>query len=95
MTEERITQTEDQLGNTHTTHVVHDDGDRSGGAGKWVFLIILALAVVVAVVLLSRPDASEIAANNAVTEAAGEVGEAAGQIGNAAEEAADAVTQGN
>lgn len=90
MTEERITRTEDELGNTHTTHVVHDD-HRGGGAGKWVFLIILALAVVVAVVLLSRPDASEIAANNAVAEAAGEVGEAAGQIGSAAEEAADAV----
>lgn len=92
MTEERITRTEDTQGNTHTTHIVSEDGERGGGSGKWVFLIILVLAIVVAVVLLNRTDASEVAANNAVAEAAGEVGEAAGQIGEAAENAADAVS---
>lgn len=92
MAEERITQTEDHQGNTHTTHIVSDSGSE-GGSTKWMFLIVLALALGVGAYLLSQGNAAEIAKDNAIAEAANEVGEAAGQVGEAAEGAAAEVEE--
>lgn len=92
MTEERITETTDASGNTHTTHVVSDR--ESGGSAKWVFLLILVVAIGAAVYFFTQTNASEIAKDNAVAEAAGDVGEAAGQVGEAANDVADSVTGG-
>ena len=96
MTEERITETTDSRGNTHTTRVIHDNGaERSGGGmAKWAFLIVLVVALAVGGYLLTQTNASEIARNDAIADAAQDVGNAAGQVGDAAEDAANTVTQG-
>ena len=62
MTEERITETTDSQGNTHTTHIVHEGGS-GGGAAKWVFLLILVVAVAVGAYVMTQTNASEIQAN--------------------------------
>lgn len=91
MTEERIITTQDERGNTHTTHTVTEGSD-GGGAFKWVVLLLLVAVIAVGAYLLTQTNASEIARDEAITDAANQVGEAANQIGEAAEDAADAVT---
>lgn len=93
MSDERITETTDSNGNTHTTRVINT-GDSSGGGAKWFFLIILLVAVGAGLYIFSQSSASDMMANNAVAEAANDVGDAANQVGDAAEDAADAVTGG-
>lgn len=95
MTEERITRTTDTVGNTHTTHIVDDRNTGSGGMGKWVFLLILIAALAVGGYLLTQTNASEVAKDNAVAEAAGDVGNAAGEVGNAARDVADDIAGGD
>lgn len=94
MTEERITTTEDDRGITHTTHVVSDRRSSDGGSGKWLFMIVLVIAVALVAYFLMQPSASEIAKDTAITDAANQVGDAAGQVGEAAENAADNVAGG-
>ena len=89
MTEERITKTQDEQGNTHTTHVVSDSG---GGSAKWVVLLLIVALVAVGAYFLTQTNASEIAANTAIEDAANQVGEAAGQVGDAAQDAAESVS---
>ena len=93
MTEERITETTTPSGNTHTTHTVVTDDRRSGsgGSGKVILLILLVGLAAVAAWFFSQQNASEIARDNAVAEAADSVGEAAGQVGDAAQNAGDAI----
>ncbi|QZD89868.1 hypothetical protein K3148_00135 [Qipengyuania aurantiaca] len=92
MTEERITETTDTAGNTHTTHtVVTDNERRSGGGTSWGILILLAVLAIGAFVIFSQMSDAEVAKDNAVAGAANEVGEAAGQVGEAAQNAGDAV----
>ncbi|MCA1661041.1 MAG: hypothetical protein LC648_02280 [Novosphingobium sp.] len=88
MTEERITEVETPSGNTHTSHTVVDR-DRGGGSG-WLIAIILILALLIGGYFLMRGTDSEVARDNAVAEAAGDVGDAAQKVGDAAE---DAVTK--
>ena len=90
MTEERITQTTDPQGNTHTTHTI-ETGSSEGGAAKWAFLLILVIGLAGGAYLLTRTSDAEIARDNAITEAANEVGEAANQVGEAAQDAADSL----
>lgn len=95
MTEERITTTEDPDGRTHTTHTtVIDDGERRGrtGAGTWVLLLILLLAVIAGIYFFSGVTDAQANKDNAIANAADQVGGAAEQVGNAAESAADKVT---
>ena len=98
MTEERITEIRDpDTGNTHTTHTVISDGDRargSGGAG-WLIAIVLIVALVAGFFLFSNMSGSEAAKDNAIAEAASNVGDAAQQAGNAVEDAAKKVGDGN
>lgn len=89
MAEERITETETPTGNVHTTHtVVTDDGARRGGSG-WLIALVLIVAAIAAFYLFSRQSDSEIARDNAVAEAAGQVGDAAQDVGDAAKDAVD------
>lgn len=89
MTEERITETETPAGNTHTTHtVVTDDGARRGGGGSgWLIALVLVLVAVAGIYLFSQQTGAETAKDNAVAQAASEVGDAANQVGEAAQNA--------
>ena len=90
MTEERITETETPSGNTHTTHtVVTDDGARRGGGSGWLIALALLVLALVGFYLFSQQSGSEIAKDNAIAEAAGDVGNAAENVGEAAKEAVD------
>ncbi|TMM49760.1 hypothetical protein [Qipengyuania marisflavi] len=92
MTEERITETTTDTGDTHTTRTVITDGEpRSGGGGSWIWMLLLLVAVVAGIYFFSQMSDAEVAKDNAVTEAAGQVGEAANQVGEAAQNAGDAV----
>lgn len=91
MTEERITETTDSAGNTHTTHTVVSDTDRRSGGTSWGILILLAVLAIGAFVIFSQMSGAEVAKDNAVAGAAGDVGEAAGQVGDAAQNAGEAV----
>lgn len=92
MTEERITRTENPDGTTSTTHttVISERGE-SGGAGRWMFVILLLAALAIGAYFLSTMTGAEVAKDNAVAEAASEVGAAADQIGEAAGNAGEAV----
>ncbi|MCT2558106.1 hypothetical protein N0B51_03840 [Tsuneonella sp. YG55] len=91
MTEERITETRDPVtGDTHTTHTVITDGEtRSGGGSGWLIAIVLIIAVIAGVFIFSNMSGSEVAKDNAIENAANNVGEAAQQVGDAAQDAAD------
>jgi hypothetical protein len=92
MVEERITEVETPSGGTHTHTTVVSDRPRSGGAAMWLIVLLLIVVAAVAVFYLSGMSGAEVAKDNAVAEAAGEVGDAAQQVGDAAQDAADAVT---
>ncbi len=94
MAEERITEVETPSGDTHTTHTIVTDGDtRSGGGGSgWLIAIVLLIAVVAGIWFFSGMSNSETNKNNAIANAADDVGAAAKQAGNAVENAADNVT---
>ena len=85
MTEERITETETPDGRTHTTHTtVINDGERRGGGGAtWLILLVVLVLAAVAIWFFTQQSNSEIAANNAVENAANDVGAAATQAGEA------------
>lgn len=92
MTDERITETRDDTGNTHTTRtIVTDREPRKSSTGTIVLLVIIALLAVGAYVIFNQVGDSEIAANDAMSDAAGQVGDAAGQVGDAAQDAADQI----
>ena len=86
MTEERTTRVEQPSGNVHTHTTVIKDGNRS--RRNWpVVLIVLVLATVAVWVFFSMSGA-QVNRDNAIADAAGEVGAAADQVGDAAENAA-------
>ena len=91
MTEERVTEVRTPEGDTHTTHTtVVSDEPRRGGSG-WVIAIVLLLAIIVGVWAFSTMGGSEIAKDEAIADAAGDVGDAAQSVGDAAQDAADNV----
>lgn len=92
MVEERIT-TVDTPEASHTTTIVHDGDSRGSGGAVWMFGIVLLIAVLAAVYFLSTRSDSEAVKDNAIANAAGEVGEAASKVGNAAEDAANNVAK--
>jgi|GEM_PF-689445 len=95
MTEERTTKVEDADGSTHTTTtIVHDNAASGGGSGRWVLLIVLLIAVCAAIWFLNGMSGAEIAKDNAVAEAAANVGDGAQQAGDAVQDVADEVTDG-
>lgn len=91
MTEERITETTDAAGNTHTTHTVMSDGAPRGGGTSWVVLLLVVVVAAVGIWFLTQTSGAEVAKDNAVADAATEVGAAAGEVGEAAQGAGEAV----
>lgn len=89
MVEERVTEVETPSGNTHThTTVVSDGGGRGSGA-TWLIVLLLIVVAGVAIWFFSGMSGSETAKDNAIAEAAGDVGDAAQKAGDAAQDAAD------
>ena len=96
MTEERITEVETPTGDTHTTHTIVTDGEpRRGGGSGWLIAIVLIVAVIAGIWFFSGMSNSETAKDNAIANAADNVGAAAEQAGNAVENAADNVSKDN
>jgi hypothetical protein len=91
MTEERITETTDAAGNTHTTHTVVSDGATSRGGTNWGIILLVLVVAIVGIFFLTQMNSAEVAKDNAIAGAANEVGEAAGQVGDAAQNAGEAV----
>lgn len=91
MAEERITETTDSAGNTHTTHTVVTDGETKSSGTSWGLIIILLVLAIGAFVIFSQMSGAEVAKDNAVAEAANSVGDAAGEVGEAAQGAGEAV----
>lgn len=91
MTEERITETTDSVGNTHTTHTVVTDGESRSSGTSWGLIIILLVLAIGAFVVFTQMSGAEVAKDNAIAGAADQVGEAAGQVGDAAQNAGEAV----
>lgn len=91
MAEERI-ETREPVGSANPTHttVIHETR-RSGGGTGIVVAIVLLVAVIGGIYLFSQSTNSEAAKDNAIAEAAGDVGNAASQVGQAAENAANNV----
>ena len=87
MVEERITEVETPSGDVHTSHT-YVDRDRGGGSG-WLIAVVLILAVLVGGYFLMRGTDSEANKDNAIAEAADDVGNAAQKVGDAAENAVD------
>ncbi len=92
MAEERITEVETPRGNTHTHTTVVSDGDRRGGGATWLIVLLIVLLAAAAIWFFSGMSGSEVAKDNAIADAAGEVGQAANQVGDAAQDAARSVT---
>lgn len=95
MVDERITEVETPTGNTHTTHTVVTDGERRGGGSGWLIALVLIVALIAAIWFFSGMSNSEAAKDNAIADAASDVGNAAEQVGDAAQDAADNVTNNN
>jgi len=91
MVEERVTQVDAPEGTSHTHTTVISDAPRSGSGALWIIVLLVAVLAVVAVFYLSGMSGSETAKDNAVAEAAQDVGDAAGQVGDAAQSAAETV----
>lgn len=87
MAEEHVTTTQTPDGRAQTT-IVHER--RSGGSG-WLIGLVLLLAVLAGIYFLTQSSGSESAKDNAIANAAGEVGNAARKAGNAAQDAADSL----
>lgn len=93
MAEHHTTESTDASGTTHTTHTVVTEGSSKSGGASWGLLLIVALAAIAGLVIFTQMSGAEVAKDNAITEAAGEVGEAAGQVGDAAQQAGEAVEE--
>ena len=95
MTEERITTTQmpDGAEHTHTTIITDAPRSSSGGGGKWLLLLLILVAAVVGVFAFMQTSGAEVAKDNAVAQAAGEVGDAASAVGDAAKDAADSIAK--
>ncbi|MFC0205498.1 hypothetical protein [Novosphingobium soli] len=68
---------------THTT-VIHEN--RSSGSGMGIIMALILLVVVIGGIYLFSQN-SEVAKDNAVAEAASDVGNAATKVGDAAQDA--------
>ncbi len=85
VTEERAAQP------THTTTVIHENrGAKSSNTGIMLILVLL-VGLVGAFVFMSQSTSSETKKDNAIAQAADNVGDAATKVGDAAQSAADNV----
>ncbi|GFE76457.1 MULTISPECIES: hypothetical protein [Novosphingobium] len=75
---------------TTTTTIIRERGS-SGGATGIVMALILLVVVAGGIYLFSKGTQSETAKDEAITEAANNVGAAADKVGDAAQDAANGV----
>lgn len=68
--------------------LIVETGNRSSGAG-WVIALVLVVALVAGVIFFTQMSGSQNAKDNAIANAAGQVGDAAQKAGNAAQDAAN------
>ena len=68
--------------------VVVEGPNRGGGSG-WVIAVVLIVALVIGVIFFTQITGSQVAKNNAISNAASDVGSAAKDVGNAAQDAAN------
>ncbi|WP_260923832.1 hypothetical protein [Novosphingobium sp. 9] len=73
----------------HHTTIVRE---RSGSGMGVVLAVILLVAAIAAIYVFNQQSTSEVAKNDAVTQAANKIGNAAADVGEAAKQAADTVT---
>lgn len=101
MTEERITETTDAQGNIVERTIERDTGPAAvtvntapassgGGSGALIAIVLLFVIAVGGYFMFANSD-SEVRKDNAVAEAADNVGAAAEKAGNAVEKAADKI----
>ncbi|MBB3861075.1 hypothetical protein GGQ88_002347 [Novosphingobium hassiacum] len=88
MVEERV-ETRDPDGVVHTRTTVYDEGARRSGGSGWVVVLLVLLVLVVGGYFLLQAQDSRSSRDNAIAEAASDVGSAAKQVGNAAQDAVD------
>lgn len=69
--------------------VVVETPSRGGGSG-WVIALVLIVALIVGIVFFTQMSGTETAKNNAISNAADNVGEAAKNVGSAAQNAGQA-----
>lgn len=92
MPEDRITTVESPEGQTsHTTIVTEKDSGR-GGSG-WLIAVLLLIVAVAGLLIFSQVSQVEAVKDNAIADAAANVGDAAQKVGNAAQDVADQVTR--
>lgn len=82
--------TESPRGAEQPTIIVTDSG-RRGGGGTWLIGIVLLIAVLAGIYFFTQNSGSEVVKDNAIANAADQVGDAAQQVGNAAQDAADSL----
>ena len=85
MADERVTTYQTPAGSNTT--VIHEGPARSNNGAGWLFGIVLLIAVLAVVYLMALRSEGSSARDNAIANAATEVGTAARQVGNAAEQA--------
>jgi uncharacterized protein HemX len=90
MAEERITEVQTPSGNTHTSHTIVERDGRRGGSG-WIIAIVLVLALLVGGYMLMQGTNASTSKDDAIAQAAGDVGNAAQKVGDAAEKAVDQI----
>ena len=86
MVEERVTEVRSPDGDTHTHTTVVSDGGRSGGGGVFLIALLIIVALVIGVWALNKWGGAEANKDNAIANAANQVGDAAQ---DAAKNAAD------
>lgn len=100
MAEERITERTDANGNVVETTIERNVGaapvtvnaaPSSGGSSLGFFAVLLLIAVAVGGYFLYSGSQSENRKDDAMTEAANDVGDAAKQVGNSVEKAVDKI----
>jgi hypothetical protein len=69
-------------------HTVVVTPERSGSGSGWIIALVLVVALIVGIVFFSRMSGSESAKDNAIANAASNVGAAARDVGDAAQDAA-------
>ncbi|MES2302603.1 MAG: hypothetical protein V4521_11135 [Pseudomonadota bacterium] len=89
MAEERIVEVTQPDGATHTHTTVYQDRPATGGGGGWLIGLVLVIALIVGGYFLLQMQDSRSTRDDAIAQAASDVGTAAKQIGNAAKDATD------
>lgn len=71
------------------TTVIHETRTSSGGGAGWAIVIVLIVALIAGIWFFSQTNQSQTVRDNAITNAANNVGAAAQDVGDAAKDAAD------